>query len=113
MPASEAGAAAQSSRRLIPAIAMMLAGNPGWSGGNSRSRIWAWSMAVFTTNFPVTAAPLGVRADGSNSHDANVGRFAHCIVTGELNPPSGVTVIMNVAGRPDLTLAEEGMATMV
>jgi hypothetical protein len=43
------------------------------------------------------AVPFGVTVGGSKSHEAYCGKFVHCKVTGDENPPSGVVVIVNFA----------------
>jgi len=61
----------------------------------------------------VTATPFGVITAGSNSQEAYRGRFVHCSVIGDENPPSGVVVIMKFAEWPVLMLAEAGMTAIV
>ena len=61
----------------------------------------------------VMVVPLGVTVAGSKSHDAYCGRFVHCSVTGDENPPSGVVVIMKLAEWPVLMVAVAGITAMV
>ena len=59
------------------------------------------------------AVPFSITTAGSNSHEAYSGRFVHCSVIGDENPPSGVVVIMKFAEWPVLMLAEAGMTAIV
>ena len=59
------------------------------------------------------AVPFGVTVGGSKSHEAYSGRFVHCKVIGDENPPSGVVVIMKLAEWPVLMLAEAGVTAIV
>jgi hypothetical protein len=61
----------------------------------------------------VTGAPLGVTLEGLNEQLAPVGRPLQLKLTESLNPPTGVTVMVEVPELPGTRLTDVGEAEML